>query len=100
MQQVVVVNKTVLHKFPVIEESIFAARPIAANRTSISIVDTGLGIPPESISYLFQRFYRAKNVTVAEIPGNSIGLYIVKSIIEELGGKSMLRVFKIKVQHL
>jgi signal transduction histidine kinase len=39
------------------------------------------------MSHLFQRFYRAKNVTIAEIPGSGIGLYIVKSIIEALGGK-------------
>ncbi|HUI89377.1 MAG TPA: ATP-binding protein [Anaerolineales bacterium] len=54
---------------------------------SISIADHGLGIPPEAASHLFERFYRAKNVTVAEIPGSGIGLYIVKSIVEELGGK-------------
>ncbi len=53
----------------------------------ISITDHGLGIPPESIPHLFERFYRAKNVTVAEIPGTGIGLYIVKSIVDELGGK-------------
>jgi signal transduction histidine kinase len=53
----------------------------------VSIVDHGLGIPPEAISHLFERFYRAKNVTVAEIPGSGIGLYIVKSIINEIGGK-------------
>jgi signal transduction histidine kinase len=52
----------------------------------ISITDHGLGIPPEAIPHLFERFYRARNVTVAEIPGSGIGLYIVKSIIDELGG--------------
>jgi two-component system, OmpR family, phosphate regulon sensor histidine kinase PhoR len=56
-------------------------------QTHISITDHGLGIPPEAMPHLFQRFYRAKNVTIAEIPGSGIGLYIVKSIIESLGGK-------------
>lgn len=37
--------------------------------------------------YLFEEFYRAKNVTIAEIPGSGVGLYIVKSIVEKLGGK-------------
>lgn len=53
----------------------------------IYIRDDGVGIPEEAIPYLFQRFYRAKNVTIAEIPGSGIGLYIVKSIVEELGGR-------------
>jgi PAS domain S-box-containing protein len=53
---------------------------------SVSITDHGLGIPADSIPHLFERFYRAKNVTVAEIPGSGIGLYIVKTIVEELGG--------------
>jgi PAS domain S-box-containing protein len=57
------------------------------DQTHISITDHGLGIPPEAIPHLFQRFYRAKNVTIAEIPGSGIGLYIVKSIVEALGGK-------------
>ena len=53
----------------------------------VSISDQGLGIPAESLSHLFERFYRAKNVTIAEIPGSGIGLYIVKSIVEGLGGQ-------------
>jgi PAS domain S-box-containing protein len=53
----------------------------------VNIKDDGVGIPDESIPYLFQRFYRAKNVTIAEIPGSGIGLYIVKSIVDELGGR-------------
>ena len=55
-------------------------------QTHVSITDRGLGIPPESIPHLFKQFYRAKNVSIAEIPGSGIGLYIVKSIIEGLGG--------------
>jgi PAS domain S-box-containing protein len=58
----------------------------AADQTHVSISDHGLGIPPEAMPHLFQRFYRAKNVTIAEIPGSGIGLYIVKSIVEGLGG--------------
>jgi len=53
----------------------------------VSITDHGLGIPPDALPHLFERFYRAKNVTVAEIPGSGVGLYIVKSIVDELGGK-------------
>lgn len=52
----------------------------------INIKDSGVGIPEQAIPHLFERFYRAKNVTIAEIPGSGIGLYIVKSIVEELGG--------------
>ena len=53
----------------------------------IEIADNGVGIPQDAIAYLFERFYRAKNVTIAEIPGSGIGLYIVKSIVDELGGR-------------
>lgn len=66
---------------------VVAAKGGAEREASISITDHGLGIPLESIPHLFERFYRAKNVTVAEIPGTGIGLYIVKSIVDELGGK-------------
>jgi len=59
----------------------------AEDEVRVSISDQGLGIPPEALQHLFERFYRAKNVTIAEIPGSGIGLYIVKSIVEELGGK-------------
>lgn len=58
-----------------------------ADFAEISIVDHGMGIATDAIPHLFEKFYRAKNVTIAEIPGSGIGLYIVKSIIEELGGE-------------
>lgn len=58
-----------------------------AGKIKISITDQGLGIPPEDMPNLFERFFRARNVTLAEIPGSGVGLYIVKSIIEELKGQ-------------
>ncbi len=66
---------------------IVAAKGDAEREASVSITDHGLGIPPDAVPHLFERFYRAKNVTVAEIPGTGIGLYIVKSIVDELGGE-------------
>lgn len=59
---------------------------VKENDVDVSIADHGLGIPPDAIPHLFERFYRAKNVSIAEIPGSGIGLYIVKSIVDELGG--------------
>ncbi|HVM71548.1 MAG TPA: PAS domain S-box protein [Anaerolineales bacterium] len=52
----------------------------------VAITDHGMGIPAEDIPHLCERFFRGRNVTIAEIPGSGIGLYIVKSIVEELGG--------------
>jgi PAS domain S-box-containing protein len=53
---------------------------------SVKLSDQGLGIPEEDLPYLFGRFFRARNVSIAEIPGSGIGLYLVRSIIDELGG--------------
>ena len=66
---------------------VLAAKNDAEREARISVVDHGLGIPSDAQPHLFERFYRAKNVTVAEIPGSGVGLYIVKSIVDELGGR-------------
>jgi signal transduction histidine kinase len=52
----------------------------------VAIIDQGMGIPADEASHLFERFFRTRNVTIAEIPGSGVGLYIVKSILEGLGG--------------
>lgn len=74
------------------------------DRVLTRISDSGVGIPADAIPHLFERFYRAKNVTIAEIPGSGIGLYIVKTIVEELGGtievESTLNVGTTFVVHL
>jgi PAS domain S-box-containing protein len=54
---------------------------------SVWVKDQGVGIPAADIPHLFEGFFRAQNVIEKGIPGSGVGLYIVKSIIEELGGK-------------
>lgn len=52
-----------------------------------SIKDTGIGIPKEEQSHLFEKFYRATNAMSKEPVGSGIGLYTVKKIVDSLGGK-------------
>jgi signal transduction histidine kinase len=52
----------------------------------VGVTDQGLGIPPEEIDRVFDTFYRVKNEQTYEIRGTGLGLYIVKSLIEGIGG--------------
>jgi len=45
-------------------------------------MDTGIGIPKESISRIFEDFYRAKNAREIEKDGTGLGLAISKRIID------------------
>ena len=54
---------------------------------SVRITDNGIGINPEDLPNLFDRFFRAGNAVRAEIPGTGIGLYIVKSLIKGHEGR-------------
>ncbi|HEY3195410.1 MAG TPA: ATP-binding protein [Candidatus Dormibacteraeota bacterium] len=53
----------------------------------ISITDTGLGIPADEISHVFERFRRVRSGAAQSIPGTGLGLTIVKQIVEMHGGK-------------
>lgn len=52
----------------------------------LSVRDTGSGIPPEDLPYVFERFYRA-DLSRSQTSGESgLGLAIVKSLVEAHGG--------------
>ena len=53
----------------------------------ISIHDSGIGIPREDISHLFQKFYRVDNTDTREIGGTGLGLYLCRRLVELIGGK-------------
>jgi PAS domain S-box-containing protein len=56
----------------------------ARKQTSIYIRDKGMGIPPEALPHLFERFYRAGNVS--SIGGTGLGLYISRQLAVAHGG--------------
>jgi PAS domain S-box-containing protein len=53
----------------------------------VSVTDTGIGIPADEISHVFERFRRVRSGAAQAIPGTGLGLTIVKQIVEMHGGK-------------
>ena len=50
------------------------------------VSDSGIGIPPEDLPHLCERFFRAKNAVSHQISGSGVGLFIVKTLVEKMGG--------------
>lgn len=53
----------------------------------VSVEDSGFGIPKAAHAQIFTKFYRAGNVVRRETSGTGLGLYLVKGLTDELGGK-------------
>ncbi|MFC2385262.1 MAG: ATP-binding protein [Candidatus Nanosyncoccus sp.] len=57
------------------------------DRVLINVTDTGIGISPDDLKHIFQKFYRADNSQTRTVGGTGLGLYLVKQRVEAMGGK-------------
>jgi two-component system phosphate regulon sensor histidine kinase PhoR len=53
----------------------------------VSVIDQGIGINPEYLDHIFERFYRVRNTASRQYAGIGLGLYVTKAIVESHGGR-------------
>jgi len=52
-----------------------------------SVMDTGMGIAPEDLNRLFNKFVRGKGMEKVHTEGTGLGLYFARVVIENMGGR-------------
>ncbi|MFA6105228.1 MAG: ATP-binding protein [Patescibacteria group bacterium] len=53
----------------------------------VSVIDNGIGIPIADQKNIYNKFFRANNAGKIQADGTGLGLYIVKSVVDFVGGK-------------
>jgi two-component system phosphate regulon sensor histidine kinase PhoR len=57
------------------------------SEVQISVEDKGIGIPASDLPNIFEPFYRVQSVRDGQIRGVGLGLYLVKRLMEGMGGR-------------
>lgn len=54
---------------------------------TVAVTDSGIGIAPEDIPHLFQKFYRVDSTATRTIGGTGLGLYLCRRVVEAFNGR-------------
>lgn len=65
---------------------IVVSAQVEKGRLSVAVSDTGLGIGPEEIEKVFEKFYRSKNPLATNVKGSGLGLPIAREVARLHGG--------------
>ena len=65
--------------------------PSGRDRVDVDIRDRGIGIPPNELRKIFQRFYRAGRDVQRTASGLGLGLFIVRNLVRRQGGRVVAR---------
>ena len=64
---------------------------LGARNLQITVADTGIGIAPERLNNIFERFTQEDETTTRKYGGSGLGLAIVHKIVEIMGGKILVQ---------
>ncbi len=64
------------------DKTVTVQQKISGNRVRITVTDTGAGIEPEQIPYIWDRYYKVDKVHRRAMVGTGLGLSIVKGVLE------------------
>jgi len=65
----------------------FGDKIIAEDSLVFSVSDSGMGIPVQQQQKIFSKLFRADNAKESETEGTGLGLYVIKSIVDQSGGQ-------------
>lgn len=66
--------------------TVFVYDDIGRKKLYVNVIDTGIGMSPETIGDLFQKFSRAKNANSVNINGTGLGLFVAREMARAMGG--------------
>lgn len=80
-------SKVIVRTSRVLPKEIIGEEVVEEESILISVTDNGCGVPKQDGNKIFTKMFKGSNVQNTDNTGSGLGLYIVKSTIEQTGGK-------------